>query len=288
MSQDEGTKAYFEGLEARLAALEANQLNDKQIEFFRQLDPRLTSLEETRLTHDQLQSLHAFSESVSSLTSQVGDLAARVGMLTTTTEQLLPAFAENVTDKIKKGIADETYDKLNTLINDDFRRFRKEFDQFRADATAMFASRQDILAAAHTPRAQTTSQKIKIQEPARFSGKREECSSFLAQLRLYFLRLKDDFTTDDSKISCALSLLEGPPLKYMEPLIAEMTDEPNPLSRSPSLQSFEKFAHDLTNNFGQLNANASNEANLRNLRQTGSATAYTCQSSTHSDRYKVT
>lgn len=280
MATEQDIAAFIQRVEARLASLENQQFTETQLKFFNSLDERLSGLEAHCLNAGQLEFINGLPARLGAITVDCEQLISRAQTLDSTLRDLIPAYAQINTAQAKKEVINETYDKLSLLMLDDIRKIEKTMDEFRRSATALYATKHELALVEHKQAPSGASPgrpRIKVQEPPRFQGKREDCNSFLSQLALYFHRLKDEFATDDTKISTAISLLDGPPLKYMEPYIPELLSMTSTADRSLPMQSYEQFTEVLTNNFGLVNANVTNEGSLRNLQQTGSAITYTAE-----------
>lgn len=117
-----------------------------------------------------------------------------------------------------------------------------------------------------------TKSSVKLKEPPKFGGKRDECRSFFAHLALHFARYPDEFKEEHAKVIFAISYLEGQPFKHMEPYLAKLNiaGEPSPAI----LSDFALFEKTMTNSYGIVNAPVAAAAKIKVLKQTTTVAAY--------------
>ncbi|KAF9368682.1 Retrotransposon-derived protein peg10 [Mortierella sp. AD011] len=88
---------------------------------------------------------------------------------------------------------------------------------------------------------------IKISEPDKFSGKREECRTFLSQLDHFIDTHEDQFPNDITKIRWVVTRLTGAPYNYVEPFLKLMK---GPAALRPALiTNYAMFTDTLQNTF---------------------------------------
>jgi Retrotransposon gag protein len=145
------------------------------------------------------------------------------------------------------------------------------------DATSLLALIHDLqskLAALETSGSTSpptsSSRNIKTTKPDTFHGIRSKLRSFVSQLAIYFALQPADFTTDVNKIMFAASLLRDSAFDWFEPNLRKR-DSLNP---PEILTSYSAFLASLESTFGDVDAKATAERQLRSLRQTSSASAY--------------
>lgn len=116
----------------------------------------------------------------------------------------------------------------------------------------------------------SSSRNIKTTKPDTFHGSRSKLRSFISQLAIYFALQPDDFNTDVNKIMFAASLLRDSAFDWFEPNLRKR-DSDNP---PPIITSYKTFIASLESTFGDIDAKATAERQLRSLRQTSSASSY--------------
>ena len=119
-----------------------------------------------------------------------------------------------------------------------------------------------------------SSSKPKVPSPSEFTGKRENWKTFTSHLSLFFTANATQYPSDTEKILFAISRLgDGSAFKYMEQYIPDF--QKPAASRPMTISSYDTFMATMSENFGILNAHVVAEAQLRTLRQKGSAMEYT-------------
>ena len=121
--------------------------------------------------------------------------------------------------------------------------------------------------------AHAATEKSKHPIPEAYSGKREDWKTFSNHLTLYFEANKSQYRSQTEKIVFVISRLgNGPAFKYMQayiPLLSKSSaDHPQILC------NYHLFLKTMADNFGMQNAHLVAEAQLRTLRQKGSALDY--------------
>ena len=116
----------------------------------------------------------------------------------------------------------------------------------------------------------SSSRNIKTTKPDTFHGSCSKLRSFISQLAIYFALQPDDFNTDVNKIMFAASLLRDSAFDWFEPNLRKR-DSDNP---PPIITSYKTFIASLESTFGDIDAKATAERQLRSLRQTSSASSY--------------
>lgn len=167
-------------------------------------------------------------------------------------------------------------------IKPDLKSIRNTVDEFRRSATALYVTKSDLSAALEplshgvSMSAKPVATRKKIPTPEAFSGKREDWKSFSNHLSLYFTASGTDYSTDSDKIVFAVSRLgDTSAFRYMETYLEEFslpTDDPD---RSSMTTNYRHFSNTMRKTFGIQNADVVAGAQLRSLRQRGSAMDYT-------------
>lgn len=148
---------------------------------------------------------------------------------------------------------------------------RQAQDSIRADFEIL---RQTVSTNFNTAQPNTNPSKPKVPTPALFSGKREDWKTFSSHLTLFFSANKAQYPTDHDKIQFAISRLgEGSAFKYMQQFIPDF-DKAEAL-RPGIITNYGSFIKIMSENFGVQNAHIVAEAQLRSLKQKGSAMDYT-------------
>lgn len=112
-----------------------------------------------------------------------------------------------------------------------------------------------------------------VKDPPEFDGKDKDfASTFVSHLDLYFSAYKDSFT-DEQKITTAASFLRGHAFRWFEPYLR--TGDENPDARIRTDYAY--FCQQLIHNLGDPDRSASLKRQLKNLRQTGAASAYAAE-----------
>jgi hypothetical protein len=158
-------------------------------------------------------------------------------------------------------------------LREDISSIQKTMDDFRRDATALYATKSDLEGSRPTSTS-SPSTKGKMALPEVFSGKREDWKVFASHLTLYLSAHKDSYPLDSDKITFAVSRLgNGSAFKYMMDFIPKLN---GPVAlRPPIVTNFDLFLKTMKDTFGVQNANVVSEAQLLQLRQKGSAVDYT-------------
>lgn len=252
-------------IEVPRAALQEVQdrlsLVGESITNLKKLEPTLIFLHEN---------LEFFKILVPTLNSRLAMLeqAVTVGLPAQLSQQTLPDKAE-IINQISTTTLSTVRHELHTL--------RQTMDDFRRDATATWATKSDIeaikiesIGASST----SISNKSKVPAPSAFSGKREDWKTFSSHLSLYFTANTYQYPSDTDKILFAISRLgNGSAFKFMEQYIPDFQ---KPTATRPLLISnYDTFINTLSENFGIQNAHVVAEAQLRSLKQRGSAMDYT-------------
>jgi hypothetical protein len=116
----------------------------------------------------------------------------------------------------------------------------------------------------------TSSRNIKTTKPDTFHGSRSKLRSFVSQLAIYFALQPDDFTSDSNKIMFAASLLRDSAFDWFEPNLRKKDSDSPPAV----VTNYKTFLASLESTFGDIDAKATAERQLRSLRQTTSASSY--------------
>ena len=129
-----------------------------------------------------------------------------------------------------------------------------------ADNTGNLAATITLLAQKLTSPATLTIPRIKIQEPDTFDGvDPHQLHTFLLQCSLNFKERADAFSTDDVKVTYALSFLTGSAMDCFEPCLHDADNPPLWLS------SYDLFREELESNFGSFDPEGEAEAEIEVL-----------------------
>ena len=103
--------------------------------------------------------------------------------------------------------------------------------------------------------------RAKLRDPDTFDGSdARKLQPFLVQCALNFRDRPDAFSSDDAKVTFALSYLKGTALDWFEPALMDPDEEPSWLS------DYKEFVSELRTNFGPHDPEGEAEADLENLR----------------------
>lgn len=106
-----------------------------------------------------------------------------------------------------------------------------------------------------------------LNKPSEYDGKdRNQATTFLAQVQMYINGNTLLFPTEDSKVLFASTYLRGRAFSWFEPRMTKGVD--------PLLHDFTLFKTELLKAFGDPDREATMARKLKNLKQTGSASAY--------------
>jgi hypothetical protein len=188
-----------------------------------------------------------------------------------------------IPDNIARQAETTKYETINAAtrqVQDTLRgeldTLRHSIDGFRHDAKALWATKAEVEQAKLTQALQphANSSKPKVPSPTAFSGKRDDWKTFSSHLTLFFTVNESQYPTDTDKILFAISRLgEGSAFKYMEQFIPDFK---KPAAARPMIiSSYDTFLKTMSENFGVQNAHIVAEAQLRSLKQKGSAMDYT-------------
>lgn len=255
------------------------------MEFMTATNTRLDSLEQSlqgiepslKFLHENLSFFQSLVSSLHPRISSLENAASKIPLLENSVLTGLPALIEKQADLSKKDIVNEAAMLTQEALRPDLQVLQKSIDDFRRDATANFASKSDVenaqlSAAATLPRGPMN--KSKVPPPSEFTGKREDWKTFSSHLSLFFTANANQYPTDADKILFSISRLGGgPAFKYMEQYIPDFAKPTE--SRPLIIASYTTFISTLSENFGIQNAHIVAEAQLRSLKQKGSAMDYT-------------
>ena len=138
------------------------------------------------------------------------------------------------------------------------------------DMTGNIASALSALAAS-IGASKKPSSRTRTREPDTFDGSEpRKLQSFLVQCQLNFRDRPEAFSSDDAKVTYALSYLKGTALDWFEPALENPSDEPDWFS------DYDEFVAELKANFGPYDPEGEAEAELESLRmrETQHATRY--------------
>jgi len=136
----------------------------------------------------------------------------------------------------------------------------------------------------------TTTVHPKHQLPTAFTGKRGDLKGFLLKCELYFGFSAGSFKMDHDKALFAVTLLKGPAFDWVEPFTADYLEKVGPdgaimsnmLQKTKDIfQTWKGFKGEISGVFGDLDEERTAERHLDNLKQRGSATAYTAEFQQH-------
>src|SRR6266481_6161106 len=152
-----------------------------------------------------------------------------------------------------------------------------------ADNTGNLATAITLLAQKLTSPATPTIPRVKIREPDTFNGADpHQLHTFLLQCSLNFKERADAFSTDDAKVTYALSFLTGSAMDCFEPYLHDPHNPPLWLS------SYDLFREELESNFGSFDPEGEAEAEIEVLRmpENDRATKYFVEFNRLSSRIK--
>lgn len=247
--------------EERLGLLEAKVVElDTVVSGLRQIEPIL----------------QVFVENVDFFKTLFSSLDSRLRTIELLSMDSTPSRLKNLEAAVEKidrpSLVTEVTAMTYSSLREDVTSLQRTVDDFRRDATALYATKAEL----GTPRSSTSSAttKGKMALPEVFSGKREDWKVFASHLTLYLSSHKDSYPLDSDKITFAVSRLgNGSAFKYMMEFIPKL-EGPVAL-RPPIVTNFTLFLKTMKDAFGVQNANVVSETQLLQLRQKGSAIDYT-------------
>lgn len=247
---DQEAAAFVAATNSRLESLEQKLENLKGIE------PALKFL------HENLDYFKAL----------VSGLDSKIALLENAVLTGLPAQIAQQGNFDKTEIVREVTSLTQEALRPDIEGLRRTLDDFRRDANAIYATKNDLLS--RNPASDIVTHKGKMALPDAFSGKRDDWKVFSSHLTLYLTANAAAYPTDSDKILFAVSRLgDGSAFKYMMQFIPKLKD---PVALRPSIiTSFEQFLTTMKETFGVQNANVVAETQLLQLQQKGSAVDYT-------------
>ena len=120
-------------------------------------------------------------------------------------------------------------------------------------------------APAPTPAIMVQPAPFKIQPPENFTGDRNQFKSWLSQLHLYFLHIRDSLTTDRRKVLLACTFIKNPAFAFVAPIV-DSADKPGE-TPPPELDDYEKFLTKLHVLFGPHDPKGEAQRKLQSLKQ---------------------
>jgi hypothetical protein len=217
--------------------------------------------------HENLDFFKVIIPTLNSRLSMV-EHSVTIGLPAQISQQILPDRAE---------VISQVSAMTQSALREELKALQQTIDDFRRDATATWATKSDLeiakLESAGTTTMPTPS-KSKVPAPTAFSGKREDWKTFSSHLSLFFTANTTQYPSDTDKILFAISRLgDGSAFKFMEQYIPDFK---KPAATRPMIiSSYDTFVDTLSENFGIQNAHVVAEAQLRSLKQKGSAMDYT-------------
>ncbi|KAF9917457.1 Retrotransposon-derived protein peg10 [Linnemannia zychae] len=177
------------------------------------LSVRVAALEANLKTIEP--SLRFFINNVQFFQELYHQLDPRLKNIEALTSDSLPARLRSL-EKIS-----ETIDRQSEI-----QEIRKTLDDFHRDATAIYATKED-LKTARSDSELTPKTKGKMALPDSFSGKRDDWKTFASHLTLYLTANESLYPTDTDKITFAISRLgDGSAFKYMMQYIPKLKEPP--------------------------------------------------------------
>jgi len=250
----------------------------EMVAFMATTSERLQSLEQRfeplTILEPSLEFLHANLEFFKNI---FNNLETRLRALEVITLESAPARLKHLEAAVsvfdRPALVTEITAITYNSLREDISSIQKTMDDFRRDATALYATKSDLEVSRPTSTS-SPSTKGKMALPEVFSGKREDWKVFASHLTLYLSAHKDSYPLDSDKITFAVSRLgNGSAFKYMMDFIPKLN---GPVAlRPPVVTNFDLFLKTMKDTFGVQNANVVSEAQLLQLRQKGSAVDYT-------------
>lgn len=106
-----------------------------------------------------------------------------------------------------------------------------------------------------------------LNKPEPYDGKeRMQCTTFIAQVKLYMSGNSESFPNEEAKVLFAATFLRGKAFAWFEPRMVRNVD--------PMLRDFDLFCSELLRNLGDPDRENTMARKLKTLRQTASASAY--------------
>lgn len=114
-----------------------------------------------------------------------------------------------------------------------------------------------------TPQLFNYSQRLRMNDPPKFTGKPEEIRKFITRVKMAVEIHRDDFASDLGKICYMCSFMEGPAFDWAQPYLDDIgTDE-----LDSCMSSFTAFLSAFCTAFGELNELVATERKLIHLKQ---------------------
>lgn len=236
-----------------------------------------TAVDGLRTLEPTLQFLHS---NIQFFRNLVTELDRRMVLLENAINTGLPAqiIAENAKTQERMSAHVETI--AQATVRSEVKTLRTNLDELRRSVPTLYATKEEVSYAIQanttTEAKKESSSKKKIPTPEAFSGKREDWKTFSNRLALYFTATGSDYPTDSDKIVFAVSRLgDTSAFRYMETYLEEFSLPTADPDRSLMTTDYKHFLGTMRKTFGVQNAEVVAGAQLRNLRQKGSAMDYT-------------
>ena len=113
----------------------------------------------------------------------------------------------------------------------------------------------------------------KVGKPSEFTGKASEFEDFMAKIALIFSFNGHIYNTDERKVLFLISYLRGPPFSWAREILLQ--------EQHPLRHDYRAFVEAFSKIYLDRNAKLLNEIKITMLRQTKSASAYSCRVSDH-------
>jgi hypothetical protein len=247
-----------------------------------QLDSKLTEIDGRLLqVETALTPLLALSNQIDEIGQMLSHLptlphiTARLDMLENAVQNTIPIQINDSVAGYQDVIVERTHEKVLATVLREVGNLREELQVFNREALTICATKEDLNNLTRTTSTTQPKKEPKIAPPPVFTGKREDCKSFLSHCLLVFGSNPTTYPDDRSKIRYALSYLAENPKKFFLDYISQL-DLPRAERPSP-VRTFESFSSTLTDSFGISHSDVWAETQLRTLRQTGFAVDYTAR-----------
>lgn len=205
------------------------------------------------------------------------NLSSKIAMIENAIVTGLPAQITLQANMNKNEVVQQAASAVQNALRPDLEIMRLSIEEFRREASTTLATKmevENIRVSSTSSSSNGSSSKPKVPSPSEFTGKRENWKTFSSHLSLFFTANATLYPSDTEKILFAISRLgDGSAFKYMEQYIPDF--QKSAAVRPLIISNYDTFMATMSENFGILNAHVVAEAQLRSLRQKGSAMDYT-------------
>jgi len=139
------------------------------------------------------------------------------------------------------------------------------------------AEHQDLINEVHTKVDDVGKNKLKIEAPEKFDGKKEDLSRFLTEMSSYMEHYDARFPDEETKTRYVASRLTGQAARWFEPTLKDYIDHASAKQQvftKTVFEDYDQFEKELRKVFGDQDERVHAQDRLARLRQTKSTSAY--------------